>query len=760
MFINKLFQITFCLISFASIGQIDFNNYTSIQSEGPLPDDFSIALQERLAKEMEVDYDMSPRQKSYFVENKAVAIDNLLHSGLVLFGDPLTKYVEEVAEKVLVDSPELLSELTFFTLRSNATNAFVTGEGMVFVTIGLLSQIVSESDLAMVLSHEIAHYEESHILQSFENIITIDNDRKIKFDKKIEQLSEYSKNHELEADELGIIRYLNAGYPRQNVKQVFDILMYSHLPIDEISITEDILAGDLAYIPQEFFPKESNPIKVDEDYDDSKSSHPNIKNRKENAQSILDKETAAGGDQEFKLGEDRFNDMRDIARFERVQNWLYANEYVNCLYEIAVLETQYPTNKHLQLCKAQAWCGLAVYSAESELSECYHKPSKVEGESHTIHYVFNELSSEDVRVLALRNIIDAKKILPNNQEVIEMERIAVRQLLKKKVKWDDFSTLTFEAALSKVNSMNQADSSASSTSTIIDENSEEWKKLSKYEKIKLKEQATGTINSDTKLQVKGEIDSTDFRFYALSDYIGNSEILKSEIEKFELKEKEEEELEEELDQLSKRDYKKRIKEEETKELHLGLESVVFVEPLAAEYTNKGFDPIKSADLQLKFVEAIDKSADQQGMNATQLSKYKMVNLGTDGYNQRAALQRYINQFANIESEDIFVTDYQIINQITEQYNTENVVFSLIEHSYEPDLNALTMLAFVYFPPAILFYIPAKLALAHDVKMSILVFNAKKGSVETYTNYYFQIKPSKTAIELHMYDLLMQLSTPK
>ncbi len=758
---NKLFSVVLTLVSAVSIAQTDFNNYQTIQSQGELPDDFSISLQERLEKEMQIEYDMSAREKTYFVENKSVAIDNLLHSGLVLFGDPLTKYVEDVAAKVLVNTPELMSELTFFTLRSNATNAFVTGEGMVFVTIGLLSQIVSESDLAMVLSHEIAHFEENHILQSFENVVTIGKNRRIKFDEKIEQLSEYSKNHELEADELGIIRYLNAGYPRQNVKQVFDILMYSHLPIDELTITEEMLAGDLAYIPVEFFPKDNNPIKVDEDYDDSKSSHPNIKNRKENAQSILDKETSAGGDVAFKLGEDRFNDMRDIARFERVQNWLYANDYVNCLYEIAVLERQYPNNKHLELCKAQAWCGLSVYSAENELNECFQKPEKVEGESYTIHYVFNELQNEDVRVLALRNIVDIKRELPNNQEIIEMERIAVRQLLKKNAEWEDFSELTFEEAIEKVSTVSSADSSDNNSEKgIIDENSEEWKKLSKYEKIKLKEQATGTINSDTELKVKAEIDSTNFRFYALSDYVGNSDILKEETERFKTKEKEEEALEEELDQLSKREYRKRIKEEEAKELHLGLESIVFVEPLAAEYTNKGFDPVKSADLQLKFVEAIDKSAEQQGMNAAQLSKYKMSDLGTDGYNQRAALQRYINQFSNIESEDIFVADYEIINQITEQYNTENVVFSLIEHSFEPDLNYLTMFAFIYFPPAILFYIPAKLALAHNVNMSVLVFNAKKGAIETYTNYYFQIKPTKTAIELHMYDLLMQLSTPK
>lgn len=753
--------ILFFFLSSICLSQVDFNNYSSIQSSGPLPEDFSISIQERIEREMEIEYDLTTKQKKYFVENKCFAIDNLLHSGLVLFGDPLTKYVEDVAKKVLKNDTQLLSKLSFFTLRSNATNAFVTGEGMVFVTIGLLSQIVSESDLALVLSHEIAHYEESHILQSFENTINIGNNRSIKFDKKIEKLSEYSKKHELEADQLGITRYLEAGYPRANVMQVFDVLMYSHLPIDELILTENMIAGELAFVPDDFFPTEPNPIKVDADYDDSRSSHPNIKNRKENAQSILDKNEVNGGAEVFKLGENRFNEMRDIARFERVQNWLYANEYVNCLYEIAILELHYPENEHLSISKAQAWAGLAVYSAEGQINDCYTKPIKVEGESHSIHYLFNELKGDDIRTLALRNVIDIQKIFPDNKELIDLERIVVKQMIKKKQEWEKFSELTFEEAMDKINKqIKPEDSDTVSSNNIIDENSEEWKNLSKYEKIKLKEQASGVIDKNTDLKVKGTIDSTDFRYYALSDYIGSSKILKEEREIYKKKKEQEDALEDELDQLSNSQHKKRIKEEEEKELHLGITNVVFVEPLAAEYKRSGYDQVKSSKLQEKFVEAIDKSAELQGINATQLSKSKMDELGTNGYNQRAALQRSLNQFANIESEDIFITDYKIINELTQQYNSDHVVFSLIEHHFEPDLNILTILAFAYFPPALLVYVPAKLATAHNVQMSVLIFNVKEGKVETFTNYYFKQKPSKTSIKLHTYDLLMQLSTPK
>jgi len=72
-------------------------------------------------------------------------------SGRVLFGDPVSEYVNTVADKLLENEPELRSKLRFYCLKSNVTNAFATNQGMIFVTLGLIAQLENEAQLAQVL---------------------------------------------------------------------------------------------------------------------------------------------------------------------------------------------------------------------------------------------------------------------------------------------------------------------------------------------------------------------------------------------------------------------------------------------------------------------------------------------------------------------------------------------------------------------------------------------------------------------------------
>ncbi|MDX1447203.1 M48 family metallopeptidase, partial [Lishizhenia sp.] len=244
--------ITFCFVLLAVLSvqaQLDFSNYKTIKSKGEIPESFKLTLDERYNQDLEVDYGLTGYEQKEYVFMKASSLDNLIQSGLVVYGDELTEYIEDLAKKLLKDDEYLFDELSFFTLRSNVANAFVTGDGMVFVTMGLLSQLVSESDLAFVLSHEIAHYEEKHVLNSFKRRKELERSN---IELEIEDFSSYSKQHETEADSLGLIRYLEAGYSIEDIEQVFDILMYSHLPIDEVSIGKEFLVGDLAHIPADY----------------------------------------------------------------------------------------------------------------------------------------------------------------------------------------------------------------------------------------------------------------------------------------------------------------------------------------------------------------------------------------------------------------------------------------------------------------------------------------------------------------------------
>ncbi|MEY3238250.1 MAG: hypothetical protein RI883_2351, partial [Bacteroidota bacterium] len=228
---SHFFSVIF-MILLASYGstQVDFNNYSTLMSKGKIPEDFTKETYTKLAEDLKKDRsDLTYTQEKIFIEGTNYAIDEILHSGLVIYGDEISQYVSEIANKLLQKDFVLRSKLRFYTIKSNAANAFSTDQGIVFVTTGLIAQITSEAQLAYVLAHEIAHFTEKHVVETFD--WKTKNSRQ---NDRIEKLSQYSKDKEFEADKIGIHMYNAAGYSVDEIFSTFDVLMYSYLPFDEI----------------------------------------------------------------------------------------------------------------------------------------------------------------------------------------------------------------------------------------------------------------------------------------------------------------------------------------------------------------------------------------------------------------------------------------------------------------------------------------------------------------------------------------------
>src|SRR5258705_3710804 len=78
--------------------------------------------------------------------------------------DPeLTEYVNEVGRRIVAASPGARQDFEFFMVRDNTVNAFAMPGGFVGVNTGLLLAAQTESELAGVLSHEVAHVTQHHL---------------------------------------------------------------------------------------------------------------------------------------------------------------------------------------------------------------------------------------------------------------------------------------------------------------------------------------------------------------------------------------------------------------------------------------------------------------------------------------------------------------------------------------------------------------------------------------------------------------------
>lgn len=725
----RIIILCFLVFTYNVCAQQDFNSFKTLRSEGKIPDDFSRLTVEKIQEDKgNTDRSLSKAQEKIFLEGIHYGIDQLLHSGMVIYGDEISNYVSDVADKLLKKKfASLRGKLRFYTIKSNASNALSTDQGIVFVTTGLLSQLTSEAQLAFILAHEIAHYQEKHVVESFEY-------RNQRNRNTIKQLSVYSKEKELIADKVGIEIYNAAGYSKSQLLPSFDVLMYSYLPFEEVTFPKDYFNTDLLFVPESFFPNKKYEIKAIEDYDDSESSHPNIKKRKSEAVSVIDAYKNWGDNISF-LGEDRFYYTRNLCRFESIRTDILNANYGDALYSIFILEKEFPNSDYLKRMKAQSWLGLAQYKSDGTINETIDRNSELEGEIASVHYFIKKLNLEATITMSLRQIQDIKNDLPNDEEVYSIwKKILLLSADVKKFNINNYSNLTFNNAVGAKEEVK--DSS---------EIKKELESLNKYERIKRKKNYTDPT----------VFDSTKFYHYALTDLI-EDEVFISKYnhvrDSLDLIQKEIEEY----NDLSYYEKRKLNKEKaKTKEEGSGITEFILVEPAAISYKKRRVDYKASERIKSRYEEAINNAGDFLDMSIYTINSKNLNELGTLGFNERSTLTNLLFQFSQNQDIDVFPVDFSYLKEIEKNYGTSKIVFTIVEHAYSPEFSS-SALWLIFYPPALLGYLPIPFMNGNVTELNLLVLDTKSGKVDKGISYTFNEPTTKLILESRMYDILKNL----
>ena len=143
----------------------------------------------------------------------------------VVMDKTITEYVDKVGQKIARHSDAPDDEYTFTVLDSPDINAFATPGGYVYINRGLLAYMNSESQLAAVLGHEVAHITAEHaasqqlaqasssIIAGILAILTRSSDvGEATAQWGAASVKGYGREMELEADALGNKFLHRAGY--------------------------------------------------------------------------------------------------------------------------------------------------------------------------------------------------------------------------------------------------------------------------------------------------------------------------------------------------------------------------------------------------------------------------------------------------------------------------------------------------------------------------------------------------------------------
>ena len=98
----------------------------------------------------------------------ASMLHELRGMNLVLDDPLLNDYINDLGYRLVAHSDKTERSFTFFIVNDREINAFATPGGYVAVNAGLITITDSESELAGVMSHEIAHITQQHMLRAFE----------------------------------------------------------------------------------------------------------------------------------------------------------------------------------------------------------------------------------------------------------------------------------------------------------------------------------------------------------------------------------------------------------------------------------------------------------------------------------------------------------------------------------------------------------------------------------------------------------------
>jgi Zn-dependent protease with chaperone function len=163
---RSLLAILFVFIGFSLNAQLE-EDYQPASAKGQLPEDFvklsTTKVDEALEEIDQSDFDRKEKKtRAEFQLTSNFFVDQILLSGQVLFGDEMTTYISDIADRVLAGDTALRDELRFYVVRSSEVNAFSTDPGVIVVTTGLLARADSEAQIAFVLAHEI----ENHLIAS------------------------------------------------------------------------------------------------------------------------------------------------------------------------------------------------------------------------------------------------------------------------------------------------------------------------------------------------------------------------------------------------------------------------------------------------------------------------------------------------------------------------------------------------------------------------------------------------------------------
>lgn len=700
-----------------------FTDYNNIRLTGNIPRDFTASTTskyEKSVKNISKDEKRSVRQaQDRFYEESNYAIDELLLSGKVYYDDTITRYLNRIVDELLPfeegskDSiseynEDLRKDIRVYSVKSPAMNAFTTESGIIMVNWGLISKLDNEAQLASVLSHEITHFRDDHVLDNFIEKTKIKQGvgvyKRSNYLDRVTAQSSYSKELELKADTGGLTIYLPTDYAPSATLSLFDKLAYSHVPYTDAPFDLSVFDIDTLFdMPDKILAGVSYlPIKP-EDGDDSET-HPGLSDRKTKIQNIV-AGMSDDGKKEFLVSERKFKEVQKAIRYELCKEALYKKDYPMAIYRSTVLLKDDPYNKYLRKNIIKGVYGIAKfknYDKYEDLSDDYDM-DEIEGQSLAAYLLFEELGGEETTALAMALAYHYQQNFDYND--IEVNKM-LEDLTKEMVVVYDFTVNSFE------NVRNETKAG--------------------FEDMNLAQFNLSFLTKDSRCKYDCPA------------------IIERAI-------KEKKDLQERREAISDVEYKSLRKKLRSRHYSLGVDRLVLVDPfyLKIDYRKKNaVNYLDSEPAQLDLAKKIETNAKKLDMRVKTLNSRTINKRSSEKFDEIAFLNEWIAERLGYGRMDFVAIDYERAKTLSKKYKTPNFLWSGAVNTKETNIKGMIYGCYaIVFPPLI----PRIVGPNNYTYYYSLLFDLEKEEALIYDYNLVKMSDTRATLNSNIYHHLWQMN---
>lgn len=381
-------------------------------------------------------------------EERTTLIEEIIASGRVITDSKINSYYQNILETILKNNRFVTTDIKLLVVRYDWPNAVCYGNGILVINLGLVERLENESQIAFVISHEIAHQYADHVNKKIaERAVRMNSDdarqklqaasigkegaktELLKFYKSsVFDIRKHSRDHELEADSIAILLMINTPYDHVQGIRTMEVLDSIDMDFFRRSILNFRWFFDSLALPYkqswEFYGKSSSLKQVEKTHEDSLEedllkTHPDCIKRREALMRQVQRHKTDFKTKPNLQGDTLFWYQLNASYAEVINALFTDSSYGQSIYKSMEMAHIYQDDAFPHIIISSSLAEMNIHQRNRTLGKVLPLPRYIENDPYQRTVAFlNELSKNETAALGYWYLRKTVAEIPENEDYV------------------------------------------------------------------------------------------------------------------------------------------------------------------------------------------------------------------------------------------------------------------------------------------------------------------------------------------------------